>query len=395
MIPARVTLAAFALVAGLVCVQAAGGIKGRQQADEGQFRFQSVKGPAALRPTFQAQQQYAAPQQQFTQQQTFAAPQPQVFAAPQPQAFAAPVQQSFAAQAVKAPAAAAGVGQVAPVFSAVRVQAAAPAPAAFAQQAQVQEQEPEPQQQQQAPDQEVDPSAAAQEGNAALAALARPAAAAAASEEEANPRPEPYNFQYAFNSGDSATSGSSTREEQQDASGRVTGFYTLKGEDGRDRRVDYVADASGFRATISTNELGTANKDSADADWTAQSPSDGQLRAAESATQAARQRALQSPAQNQQAFSQQQQQQPAQASLAFSSSTTSSSQQKFSSPRQRVAAAAAASQGLQTSRASQNQQQVQFTAQQLQEPFEQIRQTEALSRRARKSRHAPFYLFTV
>lgn len=42
------------------------------------------------------------------------------------------------------------------------------------------------------------------------------------------------------------------------------GFYTLKGEDGRDRRVDYVADAAGFRATISTNEMGTAPKDSAD-----------------------------------------------------------------------------------------------------------------------------------
>lgn len=43
-----------------------------------------------------------------------------------------------------------------------------------------------------------------------------------------------------------------------------TGFYTLRGDDGRDRRVDYVADASGFRATISTNEMGTAPKDSAD-----------------------------------------------------------------------------------------------------------------------------------
>uniref|UniRef100_A0A6G1SNH4 Adult-specific rigid cuticular protein 15.5 n=1 Tax=Aceria tosichella TaxID=561515 RepID=A0A6G1SNH4_9ACAR len=269
----KAAIVAFALVAGLVCVQAAGGIKGRQQSGaEGQFRFQSLKGPvsAAPRPTFQQQQQYTVQQQapapQFTQQQV-AVPQftQQQVAAPQftQQQVAAPQfsQQSFAAQSVKsAPAPSAGV-QLAPVFNAVRVQAA-PAPQPIQQQVQVQEQEPE-QQQQQAPDQEVDPSAAAQEGNAALAALARPAAAAA-SEEEANPRPEPYNFQYAFNSGDAATSGSSTREEQQDASGRVTGFYTLKGEDGRDRRVDYVADASGFRATISTNELGTANKDSAD-----------------------------------------------------------------------------------------------------------------------------------
>lgn len=206
----KATLVAFALVAGLVCVQAAGGIKGRQQGEEGQFRFQSVKGPASLapRPTFQPQQQYAVQQQvaapQFVQQQV---------AAPQ-----------FVQQPIKA-APAAGIGQVTPVFSAVRVQAAAPAPQPLAvQQVQVQEQEPDSQQQQQqqqAPDQEVDPNAAAQEGAAALLAPARPASAV--SEEEANPRPEPYNFQYAFNSGDAATSGSSTREEQQDASGRVTG----------------------------------------------------------------------------------------------------------------------------------------------------------------------------
>lgn len=49
------------------------------------------------------------------------------------------------------------------------------------------------------------------------------------------------------------------------------GFYTLRGEDGRDRRVDYIADASGFRATISTNELGTAPKDSADGKFIAAS----------------------------------------------------------------------------------------------------------------------------
>lgn len=90
------------------------------------------------------------------------------------------------------------------------------------------------------------------------------------------------------------------------------------------------------------------------------------MRAAESATQAARQRALLNP-------------QPA----------SSTSQGKLSSPRQSQQrgqdqyAAAASKAG---------QQQVVAPIAQLQEPFEQIRQTEL---KARKSRHAPFYLFTV
>lgn len=92
------------------------------------------------------------------------------------------------------------------------------------------------------------------------------------------------------------------------------------------------------------------------------------MRAAESATQAARQRALLNPQQG-----------------------ASSSQGKLSSPRQsqqrgqqQEQFATAASKG--------GQQQLIAPIAQLQEPFEQIRQTEL---RARKSRHAPFYLYTV
>lgn len=206
----KATLVAIALIAGIACVQAAGGIKGRQPAEDTQQRVQAVKG---LRPPSQ-QQQYLPP------------PPP----APQPIALA-PQPIIVPQQAIKA-----GPGQVTPVFNAIRVQppplpAPLPAPQSIQQQIQqqqeqVQVQEPEiVQQQQQLPAQleEIDPNAAAQDSAPAIIAPARQGPAAAASEEEANPRPEPYSFQYAFDSGDSATSGSSTREESQDASGRVTG----------------------------------------------------------------------------------------------------------------------------------------------------------------------------
>lgn len=185
----KITLVAFALVAGFACAQSAG-IKGAlQQPEEAQLRIQAVKGPGANRPQ-QQQQPYLPP--------------------PPPQA---PAPAAVSQQAIKA-----GPGQVAPVFSAVRVAPQQPAPQPQPQQ----QQEPEivQQQQQQQQVEEVDPNAAAQDSAPAVLA---PARAAAASEEEANPRPEPYAFQYAFDSGDATSSGSSAREEQQDASGRVTG----------------------------------------------------------------------------------------------------------------------------------------------------------------------------
>ncbi|GIY44059.1 adult-specific rigid cuticular protein 15.7 [Caerostris extrusa] len=48
------------------------------------------------------------------------------------------------------------------------------------------------------------------------------------------------------------------RSEVGDAHGNKKGSYTIADIDGRARRVDYVADGHGFRATVKTNEPGTA-----------------------------------------------------------------------------------------------------------------------------------------
>jgi len=63
------------------------------------------------------------------------------------------------------------------------------------------------------------------------------------------------NYAFAYNE-QHATGGSSRQE--QGAPGVASGSYTLNVADGRARRVDYVADALGFRAAIATNEPGTA-----------------------------------------------------------------------------------------------------------------------------------------
>lgn len=188
----------------------AAGIKGiQQQADGTQQRIEPIKGPRG----------------------------PQRIPQPQPQqpylAVAAPVRVN------PQPAGKVGPGQVSPVFSSKRPQqppqpSFIPQPIQPIQQIQqiqqvqqpppVQQQEPEVQQQQQQEPSEIDPNAAGAEGNPALAA---PATSAAESAEEANPKPEPYAFNYAFEAADSITSGSSQREEQQDASGRVTGELWL------------------------------------------------------------------------------------------------------------------------------------------------------------------------
>ncbi|XP_070394251.1 cuticle protein 16.8-like [Dermacentor albipictus] len=74
--------------------------------------------------------------------------------------------------------------------------------------------------------------------------------------------PQPYNFGY-----DSVDEfGTQTyRKEQGDASNTKKGSYGYRDASGMFRRVDYVADAYGYRANVQTNEPGTAPGGSADA----------------------------------------------------------------------------------------------------------------------------------
>ncbi|XP_054709503.1 cuticle protein 10.9-like [Uloborus diversus] len=76
-----------------------------------------------------------------------------------------------------------------------------------------------------------------------------------------NAVPIPYSFNYMANTEDG---GSSSHEENGDGAGRVTGSYTVSNLEGHTRTVEYVADEAGFRATIRTNEPGTANQNPAD-----------------------------------------------------------------------------------------------------------------------------------
>ncbi|GBM24976.1 Adult-specific rigid cuticular protein 15.7, partial [Araneus ventricosus] len=59
---------------------------------------------------------------------------------------------------------------------------------------------------------------------------------------------------YAFNYGiQNGIGAANSRAEVGDAHGNKKGSYTIADIDGRARRVDYVADALGFRATVKTN----------------------------------------------------------------------------------------------------------------------------------------------
>ncbi|KAK8780398.1 hypothetical protein V5799_018269 [Amblyomma americanum] len=74
--------------------------------------------------------------------------------------------------------------------------------------------------------------------------------------------PQPYSFGY------DNTDEFGTRllhKEQGDASNAKTGSYGYRDANGLFRTVSYVADAGGFRATVDTNEPGTAPGASADA----------------------------------------------------------------------------------------------------------------------------------
>lgn len=59
------------------------------------------------------------------------------------------------------------------------------------------------------------------------------------------------------------------RSESGDALGNKVGSYSIADIDGRVRRVDYVADDYGFRASIQTNEHGTAPSNTAAASYNA------------------------------------------------------------------------------------------------------------------------------
>ncbi|KAH6937522.1 hypothetical protein HPB50_001322 [Hyalomma asiaticum] len=74
--------------------------------------------------------------------------------------------------------------------------------------------------------------------------------------------PQPYSFGY------DTTDEFGTQlfhKEQGDANNAKTGSYGYRDANGIFRTVKYVADANGFRATIDTNEPGTAPGASADA----------------------------------------------------------------------------------------------------------------------------------
>jgi hypothetical protein len=68
------------------------------------------------------------------------------------------------------------------------------------------------------------------------------------------------NYAFGYNEGH-ATGGSFRRETG--SHGVVAGSYGLAVADGRQRVVNYVADAAGFRADIKTNEPGVEPKDPA------------------------------------------------------------------------------------------------------------------------------------
>jgi len=73
--------------------------------------------------------------------------------------------------------------------------------------------------------------------------------------------PAPYSFGYEVKDGYNA---GLNQKEEGDAHGNKKGSYGYTDGYGIYRQVDYVADEHGFRATVKTNEPGTANQNPAD-----------------------------------------------------------------------------------------------------------------------------------
>ncbi|XP_064488469.1 calphotin-like [Ornithodoros turicata] len=95
-------------------------------------------------------------------------------------------------------------------------------------------------------------------GPAAVAAPAAVVATAVESGHSNTHRSQDLAGNYNFGYTEAHTSGGSSRQESGDAFGNKVGSYSLHDADGRVRVVKYVADAAGFRASVSTNEPGTA-----------------------------------------------------------------------------------------------------------------------------------------
>jgi hypothetical protein len=70
--------------------------------------------------------------------------------------------------------------------------------------------------------------------------------------------PKPYSFSYVT---DDEQGTRTSREESSDESGAVRGSYSYTDPDGVFRTVEYIADQDGYRATVKTNEPGTAKLD--------------------------------------------------------------------------------------------------------------------------------------
>ncbi|XP_013782790.1 cuticle protein 10.9-like [Limulus polyphemus] len=90
-------------------------------------------------------------------------------------------------------------------------------------------------------------------------------------------KPEPYDFSYETKDEDGNTQ---ARQESGDGTGAVSGSYSYTDANGLFRRVNYVADAEGFKSSIETNEPGTANANPADVEVTAQEAPAIQVKAA-------------------------------------------------------------------------------------------------------------------
>ncbi|XP_022656297.1 cuticle protein 8-like [Varroa destructor] len=71
--------------------------------------------------------------------------------------------------------------------------------------------------------------------------------------------PTPYHFVYLINGAD----GAQIRQESGDGASHINGAYSFVLPDGRQRRVEYVADEDGFRAKVDTNEPGTESQNPA------------------------------------------------------------------------------------------------------------------------------------